>query len=67
MKMESVKAIVENPNSKRDTNGFNPFRLISDEDFCINANVITAYYQMIKGGKTTSKNPKGLHHYYYDW
>ena len=30
---------------------FNPFKLVSDEEFCTNMNAIIAYYQVIKGEK----------------
>jgi hypothetical protein len=31
------------------TSNFNPFRLILDDEFCRNLNLIIAYSQMIKG------------------
>lgn len=34
---------------KMKTSSFEPFRLISDEEFCRNLNLIIAYSQMIKG------------------
>jgi hypothetical protein len=31
------------------TSNFNPYRAVSDEEFCRNLNLIIAYGQMIKG------------------
>jgi hypothetical protein len=36
-------------NMKKTVRGFNPFRLVSDEEYCANLNAIIAYYQIVKG------------------
>ncbi len=44
--VKSVKAKIAN---KKTWGGFNPFRIVSDEEFCRNMNSIIAYYQIAKG------------------
>ncbi len=45
-----VKVDIKNKGKKNDrTSGFDPFRIISDEEFEKNLNAIIAYYQMTKG------------------
>jgi hypothetical protein len=36
-------------NTKETTRGFNPFRLVSDEEYGANLNAIISYYQIAKG------------------
>jgi len=45
-----TKTITRKKNDNREkTVGFDPFRIISDEEFEKNLNAIIAYYQMTKG------------------
>ncbi len=45
-----VKTDIKNKGkNKENISGFDPFRIISDEEFEKNLNAIIAYYQMTKG------------------
>jgi hypothetical protein len=44
-----VKTAKVKISNKKTWGGFNPFKLVSDEEFCRNMNSIIAYYQIAKG------------------
>ena len=46
--MKSTKKVNDKSRTK-EKKGFDPFRLISDEEFVSNLNALIAYYQILKG------------------